>query len=49
MERRQTTIASTSWLQRPQARLSAEEPRSHGGQATALVIAVLAILMMVVM
>lgn len=49
MERRRTTIAPTSWLESPQGRLSEEEPKIHGGQAAALVITVLAILMMVVM
>lgn len=49
MTRRRTTIAANAWLQRPQGRLSAEEPRSRGGRATALVIAALAILVMVVM
>jgi hypothetical protein len=47
MTRNRTTIAATAWLQRPQGRLSAEEPRSHGGRTTALVIAALTILMMV--
>jgi hypothetical protein len=50
MERRRTTIAPTSWLESPQGRLSdEEEPKIQGGQAAALVITVLAILMMVVM
>ncbi len=47
MTRRRTTTSATAWLQRPQGSLSAEEPRSHRGRTTALVIAALAILMMV--
>lgn len=49
MTRRRTTNSATVWLQRPHGSLSADEPRSHRGRTTALVIAALAILMMVVL
>jgi hypothetical protein len=49
MSRRQTTIATTGWLQQARGGPSMEEPPSRGRGATTLVITALAILMMVVL